>query len=143
MKRLEVLALFELGRVLTDLNEILGRDKIRGFDAFHALIDAETGLIKFRDEQAAFPFARGSADSLARSIAGGLIDVFYENAGRMKFKDGMKFDQELERWKLYYVRSKIDEFIHVFSAECGKSETYFIEQKLGFAACLSSVTFLA
>ncbi|MEZ2143175.1 hypothetical protein AAE026_12790 [Bradyrhizobium sp. DN5] len=41
-------------------------------------------------------------------------------------------DQDFPTWSLYTLRAKLDEFRHVLSAECRKSETYFIEKKVGF-----------
>jgi hypothetical protein len=130
VKRLEVLELFELAQTLAQSDAQLRQDKIKMIDAYVALTSIRDELQKFHQNQAAFPLTRGSAIEAIAAIHKLLQDRLLTEKGQ--FREGLSFDEELSTWTLHEVKTKLEEFRHVFAAECRKSETYFIEQKMGF-----------
>jgi hypothetical protein len=132
MKRLEVLALYELSETLSDSQRTFSAEKGKAFNIYYAITQTRDGLLKFQKEQAAFSLSRDSASEVIREANVVLRDNFYSDDKMEKFKDDINFDQDLHSYVYYRVRQALNEFRHVFSAECRKSETYFIEQKMGF-----------
>ncbi len=131
VKRLEVLDLFEFAEALSSASPLLSQDKAKGQDLFFAAARLEHLFKKFEADQAAFPLTRDSARQVVKVLGGEIVTAFYEDDSRNKFKDGA-FEKEYQGWTFYYSRSQINEFRHVLTAECRKSETYFIEKKVGF-----------
>lgn len=132
VKRLEVLDLFELAEQLSTTNAALALEKGKTIDLYFALSRARLLLMKFQENQAAFSLTRESAATAIVSLNVVLIQHFYADGKMDKFKDDLNFEQEMATWQFYAIKSALSEFRHVFSAECRKSETYFIEQKMGF-----------
>lgn len=131
MKRLEVLDLFELAETLAECRPNLDGER-KGLDVFFACNRLETSFRKFEADQAAFPLTRDSARQVINALREVLNNYFYDGPGRSKFKAGLDLDQDFATWPLYSLRTKLDEFRHVLSAECRNSETYFVEKKVGF-----------
>lgn len=132
MKRLEVLDLFELAETITNARPKLTADKGKFFDVYMALINLETSLKKFSEEQTAFPLTRDSALGALRQINTILVTYFFQDGSRETFKEGTDLGGDFEMWSLYQVKASLDEFRHVLAVECRKSETYFIERVVGF-----------
>lgn len=131
MKRLEVLDLFELAEALAECRPKLDGEQ-KAIDVFFACIRLETSFRKFEADQAAFPLTRDSARQVLVALRDVLNQNFYDGPARTQMKTGVDLDEEFATWSLYTVRAKLEEFRHVLSAECRKSETYFIEKKVGF-----------
>jgi hypothetical protein len=132
MKRLEVLDLFELAETLSNANRTLTLEKGKAIDFYFTLNAVRQALIKFQKEQAAFSLSRDSATQVISGITTAMRANFFADETEAKFKDDMNFESEVSGWVFYHVKNTLNEFRHVFSAECRKSETYFIEQKMGF-----------
>jgi hypothetical protein len=131
MKRLEVLDLFELAETLSNANRTLTLEKGKAIDFYFTLNAVRQALIKFQKEQAAFSLSRDSATQVISGITTAMRANFFADETEAKFKDDMNFESEVSGWVFYHVKNTLNEFRHVFSAECRKSETYFIEQKGG------------
>jgi hypothetical protein len=132
VKRLEVLDLFELAEMLSNARPKLAGDKGKVFDVYMALMGLENSFKKFVAEQTAFPLTRDSAAEAVRTIDAVLVQHFFNDAAREKFKDGLDLGGEFSMWQLHDVRPKLEQFRHVLAVECRKSETYFIEKVVGF-----------
>lgn len=130
VKRLEVLDLFELAEAFSANRPTFSQERIKGADLFFATMRLESVFKKFEVDQTAFPLTRECARQVLDAL-NELNELFFEDQGRDKIKDGV-FDQEFNSWNFYNSRSKLDEFRHVLGAECRKSETYFIDKKVGF-----------
>src|SRR5581483_9784218 len=134
VKRLEVYALFELATEISRFRQAMQGDAISGIDFLVAVHTLDSTLKKFRSEQPVFGLALDNAWTTMQEISS-VLDEFYEDSTRKKIKDGM-LDATYNSWKSYGIKSKLSEFEHVLSAVCRKSETYFIERKLGFDTSL-------
>ncbi|WP_454616950.1 hypothetical protein [Bradyrhizobium cenepequi] len=132
VKRLEVLDLFELAEVFSNARPKLYAEKGTGFDVYATLFGLENVFKKFIVEQAAFPLTRESASEAVKAIDSVLLEYFFKDSTREKFKDGLDISSEMNTWFLYGVRAKLEQFRHVLAVECRKSETYFIERVAGF-----------
>lgn len=132
VKRLEVLDLFELAEIFADCRPKLDGNQT-GMEVFFACIRLEGSFRKFEADQAAFPLTRDSARQVINELSETLVTQFYDgDSKRSKMKQGLDLEKDFETWRLYSLRAKIEEFRHVLSAECRKSETYFVEKKVGF-----------
>lgn len=132
VKRLEVLDLFELAEIFADCRPKLDGHQ-KGMDVFFACIRLEGSFKKFEAEQGAFSLTRDSARRVISELSETLTHQFYDgDPKRNKMKPGLDLEKDFETWQLYELRTKIEEFRHVLSAECRKSETYFVEKKVGF-----------
>jgi len=132
VKRLEVLELFELAETYSNALPKLAGDKGKVFDVYFALVGLETSFKQFTREQVAFPLTRDSAIEAVRAIESVLLENFFQDASREKFKENLDLSGEMSLWMLYSVRAKLEQFRHVLAVECRKSETYFIEKVVGF-----------
>lgn len=132
VKRLDVLSLYQLGGRLADAKPIVFADDSSGINIWIGLTNLEGALRAFVDDQAAFTLAVESARELVATIRIELTEFFNDPSDRQKFKEGLDLNAAVPTWHFWRTKSKISEFEHVFSAVCKNSETYFIEQKLGF-----------
>ena len=130
VKRLEVLDLFELAEAISTARPIFGA-KSKGSALFFPANRLESVLRKFEADQGAFPLTRDSARQVITALTKEIEEAFYEGGDREKLREAA-FEQDFQSWAFYHTRTKLDEFRHVLAAECRKSETYFIEKKLGF-----------
>jgi hypothetical protein len=131
VKRLEVLDLFELAEAFSAARPVFAQHKMKGSEIFFAAMRLQGVFRKFETDQAAFPLTRDSAREVLNALNSEINSIFYEDATLDKLKEGV-FDQEFNSWNFYNSKSKLDEFRHVLAAECRKSETYFIDKKVGF-----------
>lgn len=131
MKRLEVLDLFELAEAFAAAQPLFAQSKVKGSEIFFAAMRLQGVFRKFEADQAAFPLTRDSARHVLSALNEEVNAVFFDGPTQDKLKEGV-FDQEFQSWAFYNARSKLEEFRHVLAAECRKSETYFIDKKVGF-----------
>lgn len=132
MKRLEVFGFYDLGSTVSRFRQIVAPDTTSAMNLYLALIGLEDALKKFISEQPAFSLAHDNAEATLQALIPVLVAEFHPDANRQGFKEGLNFDQQVPTWKVWDVKNKLDEFEHVLSAQCRRSETYFIGQKLGF-----------
>jgi hypothetical protein len=130
VKRLEVLDLFELAEAFSVLSAKLATDKVGLVDLYFSFSTLEGSLKKFDGAQGAFNLSRDSAREALTAIKDALDEHIFETPAREKFKE--VHGNEISTWLFWNLKAKLQEFRHVFSAECRKSETYFIEKKIGF-----------
>ncbi|WP_316163876.1 hypothetical protein [Bradyrhizobium sp. SZCCHNRI20481] len=131
MKRLEVLDLFELAEAFSTARTSFSAEKAKGSDIFFPAVQLENMLRKFESDQTAFPLTRDSARQVLTALQTDIWPHYWDDVSRQKLKSNA-FEQEFQSWSFYSTRSKMDEFRHVLAAECRKSETYFIDKKVGF-----------
>lgn len=130
MKRLDVLTIFDLAEQFSSGMEKLALDKAAPFDFYISLIGIEDRLREFIDAQAAFPLSRGSANLALQELNAIVTATFFEGGDRKAFKSDLPI--EMNSWTFWRAKKALQEFRHVFSAECRSSETYFMEKKIGF-----------
>jgi hypothetical protein len=129
VKRLDIQVLFELAETFSGLMARLNQEKGPSFEYYVVLFQMETKLKAFINAQGAFPLSRDSAKEALPKIATG-IRLFFEDDERTKLKQDLA--QEMNSWIFWETKNALQEFRHVFSAECRNSETYFMEKKVGF-----------
>ncbi len=132
MKRLVVLSLYELGEVIADLSNRIHSTTITLGDIYVPLTKVERSLSEFVRSQSAFGLSLDVAENLRVTVSGMIQKTFYVDESRENFKEGLDFSDEIPRWYFFEVTNRIDKFKHVFAAECGRSEIYSVEQKMGY-----------
>lgn len=131
VKRLEAFGLVELGIQLERYKSATAPDTIRAIDLYMAVFSLQHAIKQFREQQPAFGLASDNADEVMEAAESFLQEHFYDSNNPARLKE---FDSNagMQTWLLYRIKPKLEEFVHVLSAACRKSESYFFGQKLGY-----------